>query len=153
MDCSIPGFFPVHHQLAEIALPHVQDSVMPSSYLILCHPLLFLPSIFSSIRIFPNESVIHIRWSKYWSFNFSISSSNEYSDFLLDRLVWYLCSYRDSQESSPTSQFKASILWCSTFIKLQLSYPYMTTGKTIALSTLTFVSKVMSLLLICLSIF
>ena len=123
------------------------ESVMPSNHLILCHPLLLLPSIFPSIRVFSNESVLHIRWPKYWSFSFSISPSNEYSGLISFRMDWLdLLQSRDSQESSPTSQLKASILWCSAFFIVQLSHPFMTTGKTIALTRWTCVGKVMSLL-------
>ena len=122
--------------------------VMPSSHLILCHPLLLLPSVFPSIRVFSNESGLHIRWPKYWSFSFSISPSSEYSELISfkDGLVGSPCSPRDPQESSPTPQFKASILQCSAFFTIQLSHLYMTTGKTIALTRRTFVGKVMSLL-------
>ena len=116
-------------------------SVMPSSHLIFCHPLLLPPSIFPSIRVFSSESALHIRWPKYWSF--SISPSNEHSGLISFRLVGSPCSPGDSQESSPT---EASILRCSVFFMVQLSHPYMTTGKTIALIRWTFVSKVMSLL-------
>ena len=145
MDCSMSGF-PVHHQLPELAQTHVQ-LVMPSNHLILCHPLLLLPSIFPSIKVFSNGSVLHIRWPKFWSFSFSISLSNEYSGLISFRIDWVLspCSPRDSQESSPAPQFK-SINWCSTFFMVQLSHPYMTTGKTIALTRWTFVDKAMSLL-------
>ena len=121
------------------------ESVMPSNYLILWRPLLLLPSIFPSIRVFSNKSVLCIRWPKYWSFNFSITPSNEHSVLISDRLVWSPCSPRDSQESSPAPQFK------SINSHIQLSHPYMTTGKTIALTRRTFVGKVMSLLLNMLS--
>ena len=120
---------------------------MPSSHLILCHPLLLLPPIPPSIRVFSNESALRIRWPKYWSFSFSIGPSNEHSgDLLQDGQVGSPCSPRDSQESSPTPQFKRSILWCSAFFTVQLSHPHMTTGKTIALTRQTSVGKVMSLL-------
>ena len=124
------------------------ESVMPSNHLILCWPLLLLPSSFPSIRVFSNESVLHIRWPKYWSFSFSISPSNEYSgliSFRIDRLD--LLAVQGTLKSllqHHTS--KASILWQSAFITVQLSHPYMTTGKTIALTRWTFVGKVMSLL-------
>ena len=110
-----------------------------------CHLLLLLPSVFPSIRVFSSESAFLIRWPKYWSF--SISPSSEYSraDFLEDWLIWS-CYPRHSQESSPTPSPKASILQCSAFFMVQLSHPYMTTGKTIALTRWTFVSKVLSLL-------
>ena len=117
------------------------ESVMPSNHLILCRPLLLLPSIFPSIRVF-SESVLYIRWPNYWSF--SISPSNEYSGLIPFRIDWPAppCSPRDSQESSQTPQFKT----CSAFFKVQLSHTYMTTGKTTALTRWTFVGKVVSLL-------
>ena len=123
------------------------ESVMPSNHLICCRLLLLLPSIFPSIRIFSNESV-RIRWSKYWSFSFSISPSNEYSGLISFRiaLVGSPCSARDSQESSPHHSSETSILQCSAFFIVQLSHPYVTTGKTMALTRWTFVGKVMSLL-------
>ena len=115
------------------------EAVMSSNHLICCCPLL-LPSIFLSLRVFFNESVLHITWPKYWNFSFSISPSNELrTDFLEDGLVGSPCSPRGSQESFPTSQFKASILQCSVFLIVQLSHPYMTTGKTIGLTRQTFV--------------
>ena len=124
------------------------ESVMPSNHLILCHSLLFLPSIFPSIRVFSNESVLHITWPKYWSFIFSINPSNEYSGLISLRIdgldlpvvQWTLKSLLQHHSS------KASILWSSAFFIVQLSHPYMTTGKTIALTRQTFVGKVMSLL-------
>ena len=126
---------------------------MPSNHLIFCCPLLFLPSIFPSIRVFSNESALCIRWPKYWSFSFSISSSNEYSVLIscrVDRL--YIHAVQGTLKSllqHHTS--KASILRCSAFFTVQLSHPYMTTGKTIALTRQTFVGKVISLLLNMLS--
>ena len=146
-DCSTPGF-PVHHQLLELTKHMSIESVIPSTHLILCHPLLLPPSIFPSNRVFSNESVLCIRWPKYWSFSFSISPSNEYSGLisfridLLDLLVVQgtlksLLQYHSS---------KASVLPHSDFCTVQLSHPYMTTGKTIALTRWTFVGKVMSLL-------
>ena len=123
------------------------ESVMPSNHLILCHPLL-LPSIFPSIRIFSNESVLHIRWPKYWSFSFTISPSNEYSGliyFRVDRLD--LLAVQGTLKSLlQHHSSKPSILQCSAYFTVQLSHPYMTTGKTIALTRRTFVGKVMSLL-------
>ena len=121
-------------------------SVMPSNHIILSHPLLLLPSIFSSIRVFSNESVLHIRWPKYWSFNFSISHSNEYSRLVSFRTDWLdrLASQGTLKSLLPHHSSKASILRCSAFFVLQLSHPYMTTGKTIALTRQTFVDKVMS---------
>ena len=108
MDCSTPGL-PVHHQPPEISQTHVIESVMPSIHLILCHPLLLLPSIFPSIRVFSNESVVHIRWPKYWSFIFSISPSNEYSGLIsfIFGLVESLSCPRNSQESSPAPKFRS----------------------------------------------
>ena len=121
---------------------------MPSNYLILCHPLLLLPSIFPSIRVFSNESALCIRWPKYWSFSFNISPSNEYSG-LIFRMEWFdlLAVQRTLKSLLQHHSSKASILWYSAFFIVQLSYPYMTTGKTIALTRRTFVGKLMSLLL------
>ena len=121
---------------------------MPSNHFILCHPFCLLPSILTSIRVFSNESALRIRWPKYWSFSFSISPSNEYSgliSFRMNRL--YLLSVQGTLKSLLQHySFKASILQCSAFFMAQLSQPYMTTGKTIALTRWTFVGKVMSLL-------
>ena len=124
------------------------ESVMPSNHLILCHPLLLLPSIFPSIRVFSNESVLHIRWPKYWSFSFSISPSNEYSGLISFRMDWlYLLAVQGTLKSLFQHQsLKASILWHSACFIVQLSHPYVTTGKTIALIRRTFDGKVMSLL-------
>ncbi len=121
---------------------------MPSSHLILCHPLLLLPSIFPSIRVFSNESALHIRWPKYWSFSFSISPSNEHPGLISFRMDWFdLLAVQGTLKSLlQHHSSKASILWCSAFFTVQLSHPYMTTGKTIALTRQTFVGKVMSLL-------
>ena len=121
---------------------------MPSNHLILCRPLLLLPSIFPSIKVFSKESALHIRWPKYWSFSFSISPSNEYSGLISFRMDWLdLLEVRETLKSLLQHQSsKASILWHSAFFMVQLSHPYMTTGKTIALTRQTFVSKVMSLL-------
>ena len=131
---------------------------MSSNYLILCHRLFLLPSIFPSIRVFFNESILHIRWPKYWSFSFSIRPSNEYSGLISFRMDWFHPNLTSSK-CSKSSQFqgtlksllqhhssKASILQCSAFFIVQLSYPYMTSGKTIALTRWTFVGKAMSLL-------
>ena len=124
------------------------ESEMPSSHLILCHPLLLLPSIFPSIKVFSNEPVLHVRWPKYWSFSFNISPSNKYSgliSFTIDRFDFL--AIQGTLKSLPQHHSsKASILWCSAFFMVQLSQPYMTTGKTIALTLWTFVVKVMSLL-------
>ena len=112
------------------------ESVMPSSHLILCCPFLFLPSIFPNIRVFSNESVLHIRWPKYWSFSFSISSSNEYSGLISFRVDWFdLLAVQGILKSLiQHHSSKASILWYSTFFIVQFSHPYMTIGKTIALT-------------------
>ena len=123
-------------------------SVMPSNHLILSHSVLFPPSILSSIRVFSNESVLCIRWPKYWSFSFSISLSNEYSGLISCRMDWLdLLAVQGTLKSLlQHCSSKASIFWCSVFFIVQLSHPYMTTGKTIALTRQTFVDKVMSLL-------
>ena len=124
------------------------ESVMPSNHLILCYPLLFLPSIFPSIRVFSNESALSIRWPKYWSFSFNISPSNEHSGLISFRMDWLdLLAVQGTLKSLiQHHSSKVSILLCSAFFKVQLSHPYMTTGKTIALTRQTFVGKVMSLL-------
>ena len=124
------------------------DLVMPSNHLILCNPLLLLPSIFPDIRVFLNESALSIRWPKYWSFSFSISPSNEYSGLISFRMDWlHLLAVQETLKSLlQHHSSKASILWHSAFFIVQLSNPYMTTGKTIALTRQTFVDKVMSLL-------
>ena len=123
------------------------DSVMPSSHLILCRPLLLLPSIFPSIRIFSSESVLCIRWPKYWDFNFSISPSNEYSGLISFRIDWFdLLAVQGTLKSLQHHSSKASILRRSTFFMIQLSHPYVTIGKTIALTAWTFVRKVIALL-------
>ena len=123
------------------------ESVMPSNHLILCHPLL-LPSIFPSIRVFSKESVFRIRWPKHWSFSLSISPSHEYSGLISFRIDWFdlLAVQRTLKSVLQYHSSKSSILQCSAFFMVQLSHPYMTTGKTIALTRRTFVSKVMSLL-------
>ena len=124
------------------------ESVMPSSHLILCHPLLLLPSIFPNIRVFSNESVLCIRWPKYWSFSLSISPSNEYAGLISFRIDWFdLLAVQGTLKSllQPHSS-KALVLKCSAFFIVQLSHPYMTTGKTMALARWTFVGKIMSLL-------
>ena len=132
MDCSTQGF-PVHHQLTELAQTHVIESAIPSNHLILCSRLLYLPSIFPSIRVFSNKLVLLIAWPKYWSFNFSISPSNEYSLLISFRMDWLdLLAVQGTLKSllqHPSS--KASILRHSVFFIVQLSHPYMTTGKTI----------------------
>ena len=124
------------------------ELVMPSNHLILCRPLLLLPSIFPSIRVFSNESTLRIRWPKYWSFNFNISPSNEHPRLISFRMDWLdlLVVQRTLKSLLQHHSSKASILQCSAFFIIQLSCPYMTTGKTIALTRWTFVGKVMSLL-------
>ena len=124
------------------------ESVMPSNHLILCRPLLLLPSVFRNIRVFSNESARHIRWPKYWSFSFNISPSNEYSGLISFRMDWLdLLGVQGTLKSLlQHHSSKASILWHSAFFIVQLSHPYMTTGKTIALARWTFVGKVISLL-------
>ena len=133
MNCSTPGL-PVHHQLPEFTQTHVHSVVMPSSHLILCHPLLLLPPIPPSIRVFSSESVLPIRWPKYWSFSFNISPSNEH---LVQGTLKSLLQHHSS---------KASVLQRSAFFIVQLSHSYVTIRKTIALTRRTFVGKVMSLL-------
>jgi len=124
------------------------ESVMPSNHLILCRPFLLLPSIFPSIRVLSNESTLRIRWPKYWSFSFSISPSNEYSGLVYFRMDWLeLLAVQGTLKSLlQHHSSKASILRCSAFFTVQLSHPYMTTGKTIALTRRTFVGKIISLL-------
>ena len=145
---STPGF-PVLHYLPEFAQTHVHwvgDDI-------LCHPLLLLPSVFP--RVFSNESTLPIRWPKYWSFSFSFSPSNEYSGLISFQIDWFdlLAVQGTLKHLLQHHSSKASILWCSAFFMVQLSHPYMTTGKTIALTRRTFVSKVVSLLLNMLSRF
>ena len=126
---------------------------MPSSHLILCHPLLLLPSIPPSIKVFSNESTLHMRWPKYWSFSFSIIPSKEIPGLISFRMDWLdlLIVQGTLKSLLQHHSSKASILRCSAFFTVRLSYPYMTTGKTIALTRLTLVGKVMSLLLTILS--
>ena len=133
--------------------PMAIESVMPSNHLILCRPLLRLPPIFPSIRVFSNESTLRMRWPKYWSFSFSIYPSNEYSGLISFRMDWLDLLADQGTLKSPLQHHssKASILQCSAFFTVQLSHPYMTTGKTIALTRWTFVDKVMSLLFSILS--
>ena len=141
MDCSTPGF-PVLHYLSDFAQLMSIDSVMPSNHLILCHPLLLLSSIFPSIRVFSNESVLCIRWPKYWSFSFSICLSNEYSGLICFRIGWLdLFAVQGTLKSLFQNNSKASVLQCSAFFIIQFSHPYITIGKTIDLTIWTFVSK------------
>ena len=144
MDCSMPGFL-VHHQLLDPTQTHVHwvgDAIQPS------HPLLLLPpSVFSSIRVFSKESVLRIRWPKYWSFSFSISPSNEYSALISFRMDWLdLLAVQGPLKSLQHHSSKASILRRSALFIVQLSHSYITTGKIIALTRQTFIGKVMSLL-------
>ena len=146
MDCSTPGL-PVHHQLRSLPKLMSIALVMLSNHLILCHPLLLPPSIFPGIRVFPNGSPLHIRWPKYQSFSFNISPSNEYSGLISFRMDWLdlLAVQWTLKNLLQHHSSKASILQHSAFLTVQLSHPYMTTGKTIALTRWTFVGKVMSL--------
>ena len=140
MDFSTPGI-PVSHHLLGFAQVHVIESVMPFSSLILCCPLLLLPSIFPTISVFSNKSALRIRWPKYWSL-----ASSEYLELISFKIAWFdLLEFQGTLFSS-TAVWKASILRCSTFFMAQLLQPCMTTGKTVALTAWTFVSKVMSLL-------
>ena len=139
-DCSIPGF-PVTHQLPELTQTHVHqvgDAIQPSHPL---SPLVLPPSIFPSIRVFSNESVLCIRWLKYWSFSFSISPSSEYSGLISMRIDWLdLLPVQGAVKSLlQHHSLKESILWCSAFFIVQFSHPYVTTGKTIALTRWTLV--------------
>ena len=140
MDYSTPGF-PVLHHLPELLKIMSIEMVMPSTHLVLCHPLLLLPSVFLSIRVFSNESALCIRWPKYWSLSFSISPSNEYSGWISFRIDWFdLFAVQWTLKSLlQHHSSKASILLGSAFFMVQLSHPYMTTGKTIALTRWTFV--------------
>ena len=147
MDCSMPGFL-VHHQLPEFTQTHVHwvsdaihSFIHPFNF---CCSLLLLPSIFSSIRVFSNESVLCIRWPKYWSFSFRISPSNEYSGLICSRIDWFdLLEVQGTLKSLfQHDSLKASIFWHSAFFMIQLSHPYMTAGKTIVLTIWPFVSKV-----------
>ena len=144
MNRSTPGL-PVHHQLPEFTQTHVHrvsDAIQP------CYPLLLLPSIPPSIRVFSNESTLRMRWPKYWSFSLSISPSNEYPGLISFRMDWldFLAVQRTLKSLLQHHSSKASILRHSAFFTVQLSHPYMTTGKTIALTRQTLVDKVMSLL-------
>ena len=135
MDCSTPGL-PVHHNYWSLLKLMSIESVMPSNCLVLCCSLLFLSSVFPSIRVFSNESVLCIRWPEYWSFNFSISPSSEYSGLISFRMDWLdlLAVQRTLKSLHQHRSSKASILQCSALFTVQLSHPYMTTGKTIVLT-------------------
>ena len=147
MNHSTPGL-PVHQKLPEFTQLKSIELVMPSNHLILCHPLLLLPSIFPSIRVFFKESVLHIRWPKYQSFSFNISPFNEYSGLISFSRDWLdlLVVQGTLKSLLQNHSSKASILRRSAFFIVQLSYPHITTGKTIALTRRTFVGKIMSLL-------
>ena len=130
MDHSTPGFLSITNSRTLLKLMSI-ESVMPSNHLILCLPLLLLPSVFPSIRVFFNESVLSMRWPNYWSFSFSISPSNEYSGMISFRMDWFdLLAVQETLKSLlQHHSSKASILWCSAFFIVQLSHPYMTTEK------------------------
>ena len=147
MNCSMPGLT-VHQQLPEFTQTHDHRSLMPSSHLILGRPLLLLPLIPPNIRVSSNESTLHMRWPKYWSFSFSISPSKEIPGLISFRMDWLdLFAVHGTPKSVlQHNSSTASILRRSAFFTVQLSHPYMTTGKTIALSRRTFVGKVMFLL-------
>ena len=146
MDCSLQGSLSFTISQSLLKLMSI-ESVMPSNHLVLCCPLLFLPSIVPSIRVFSSELVLHIRWPKFWSFSFSISSFNEYAgliSFRIDRSD--LLAVQGALKSLiQHHSSKASVLWRSVFFIVQLSHPYMTTGKTIALTIETFVCKMIGL--------
>ena len=142
MNRSTPGL-PVHHQLPELTQTHVPQVSDATNHLILCHPLLLLPPILPSIRVFSNESALRMRWPKYWSFSFSISPSNEHPGLISFRMdLLDLFEVQGTLKSLiQHHSSKASILWCSAFFTVQLSHPYMTTGKTIALTRRTLLEK------------
>ena len=147
MNCSMPGPTSITNSQSSLKLTSI-ESEMPSSHLILCRPLLFLPPIPPSIRVFSNESTLHMNWPKYWSFSFSISPSNEHPGLTSFRMNWLdlLVVQGTLKSLLQRHSSTASILQCSAFFTVQLSHPYMTAGKTIALTRRTFVGKVMSLL-------
>ena len=147
MDCSTPASLSITNSWSLLKLMTI-ESVMPSNHLILCHPLLLLPSIFPSLGVFSNESILCIRWPKYWSSRFSIRPSNEYSGLISFRMDWldFLAVQGTLKSLLQYHSSKASILWCSVVFIVQLSHLYLTTGKTIALTRWTFFGNVMSLL-------
>ena len=150
MNCSMPGL-PVHHHLPEFIQTHVHrvsDAIQPS---IFCRPLLLLPPIPPSIRVFSNESTLRMRWPKYWSFSFNISPANEHPGLISFRMDWLdlLVVQGTLKSLLQHHSSKASVLQCSAFFMVQLSHPYMNTGRTIALTIRTFVGQVMSLFLTC----
>ena len=146
MNCSMPGFPVLHYLWSLLKLMYI-ESMMPSNHLILCYPLLFLPSVLPSIRVFFNELALHLRWPKYWSFN--ISPSREYSGLISFRIDWLISFLSKGLSKSflLCCNSKALIFQCSAFFMVQLSHPYMTTGEMISLTIWTFVRKVVSLLL------
>ena len=145
-NAACQGSLSITNSLSLLKLMSV-ESVMPSNHIILCHPLLLLPSVYPSIRVFSNESILRIRWPKYWSFTFSIGPSNEYSRLIFFRMDWLnLLAIQETLKSLlQHHSSKTSILCCSAFFTVQLLHPYMTTGKTIALTRCIFVGKVMFL--------
>ena len=147
MNCSMPASLSITNSQSPPKFMSI-ESVMPSNHLILPHPLLLLPSVFPSIRVFSNESVLHIKWPKYWSFSFNISPSNEHPGLISFRMDWLDLLAVQGTLKSLLQHYssKASILWRSAFLIVQLLHPYLTAGKTIALTRWTFVGKVMSLL-------
>ena len=154
MVCSMPDLISIVNSQSLLKLMSIELG-MPSNHLTLCHPLLFLPSIFPSIRVFSNESALCIRWPKYWSFSLSINPSNEYSELISFRMDWLdlLAAQETLKCLLQLHSSNTSIFQCSAFFIVQLSYPYMTTRKTIVLTLCIFVGKVMSLLFNTLSRF
>ena len=152
MDCSTPSFLSITNSWSLLKLMSI-ELVMPSNHLILCHPLLLLPSVFPNIKVLSIDSFLRIRWPKYWGFSFSIGPSTEYSGLISFRMDWFdfLAVQGNLKNRLQYHSSKASVLQCSAFFMVQLSHPYMTTGKTIALTRRTFVGEVMSLLLNMLS--
>ena len=148
MNRSMPGLPVSITNSQSLPKPMSIELVMPSNHLILCHPLFLLPSIFPSIRVFSNVSALRVRWPKYWSFSFNISSSNEHPGMISFRMDWldFLAVQGTLKSLLQHHSSKTSIIWCSAFFIVQLSHPYMATGKTIALSRRTFFDKVMFLL-------
>ena len=151
MNCGMPGFLSFTISQSLLKLMSI-ELVLPSYYLILCHPLLPLPSIFPSIRVFSSESVLHFWWPKYWRFSSIISPSNEYSGLFSFRIVWFdlLAVQGTLKNLLQHHSSKSSILHCSAFFIVQLSHPYMTTGKTIALTSTLLVKYCLCFLICCL---
>ena len=145
MDCSTPGFLVHHHSRSLLKLMSI-ESVMPFNHLILCCPFLLLPSLFPSIRLFSKESVLHTRWPKYWSFSFSIVLPMNIQGWLPLALTGLILQSKGLSSLLQHYSSKASVLWCSAFFMVQLSHPYMTTGKNHHFDYMDLVSKVMSLL-------